>query len=142
MQYQSEYAGRPSTTSTPSSSTLATAPAPAEATSGDVIMNRIDPVISGHADYVPSETPIAHGVIGSPYVSYSDRDTGSEIGALYEDPVDGPAVDPGASLSVIAEGSENNSEDDVDCANVDQSRSCIADSSLPDHIASPRLINA
>ena len=127
MQCHSEYAERPSATSTPSSSTLPTAPAPAATTCGDVVMNPLDPVISGHADYAPSETPIAHDVIGSPNVSYIDRDAGSGIGALYEGSVNEPTVDPGASLSVIAEGLENNSDDEVDWANVDQSLSFIAD---------------
>ena len=114
MQYQSEYAERPSATSTPSSPTLPTAPAPVETTSGDVVMTPVDWVISGHADYAPSETPIAHYVIGSPDGYYIDRDASSGIGALYEASANGPTVDPGASLSVLAEGLENNSEDEVD----------------------------
>ena len=55
-------------------------------------------MISDHADDTPAETSIAHDAIRSLDNYYNNQDSGSGIGAVYEDPVSGPVVDPSASL--------------------------------------------
>ena len=119
LQYQSEYADLPPISSgaqttasdrlpvgsTSSSSTQPTpvpaAPAPTEVsydTTGDVVMAHEDPVVSYDIDDLHAETPVAHDAIHSPDISYSHRDTGPGIGALYENFINGPTVDPNVPL--------------------------------------------